>query len=166
MDQKHATAQQRQIKGLLNRLSDMNFCSTIASFEELYLQHHGQNLTSNISEQIIKALIETPNVLDRFILQYSTLVVALSSIETIDAEFGIYFLAALVDRLKRFSNVKATCVTFSKMLAFLYVLRLVPESLIVEVCESLLCPDPFINMEDGIKVEVVLVLIKGCDWLS
>ena len=158
----HATAQQRQIKGLLNRLSDMNFYSIVTSVEELHSQHRDQKFVQDISEQIIQSLIETPNVLDGFILQYSTLVTAFSSLDNMGANFSAHFVATLMNSFISLSETRTISVTFAKMLAFLYTLQLIPESFVVEVSTSLLSPTPFVSdMSDEIKIEVLLALIKS-----
>lgn len=159
----NTASQSRQVKGLLNRLSNLNFLPIISSFVELYSQYPRHELTNLISEQILSSIIETPNVLDQFILQYSSLVVVLSSTGIIGVDFGTYFVASLMGKLKQLSSVKATSIALTTMLAQLYSLQLINEMLILEFGKFLLSPSSFIE-DNEIRVEVLLRLITSINY--
>ncbi|KAF9490462.1 ARM repeat-containing protein [Pleurotus eryngii] len=81
---------QKQLKGLLNRVSEQNVISILDTIEGIYRDHRRNDVTRTITDFIIRGITDHSSLLDSFVVLYATLVSALHKI--IGIEFAAYFV--------------------------------------------------------------------------
>ncbi|GJJ08265.1 hypothetical protein Clacol_002475 [Clathrus columnatus] len=86
----------RQLKGLLNRLSEPNLTSIVNSIEEVYREHPKHDVTSSLTQLIIDSIALHSSHLDAFVILHATLVGSLYKLMGID--FAAHFVQTLNDK--------------------------------------------------------------------
>jgi nucleolar MIF4G domain-containing protein 1 len=76
----------RQIKGLLNRISEQNIATILQSVGELFQKHKRHDLTSALAKFIIDGVSSHSSLLDSFVVIYAAFVSGLHKI--VGLEFG------------------------------------------------------------------------------
>ncbi|KAF5391624.1 hypothetical protein D9757_002400 [Collybiopsis confluens] len=84
----------RQVKGLLNRMSEQNIASILDSIEEIYRNHRRQDVTSTITSLIIDGISSHSTLLDSYVVLYAAFVSSLRKV--LGIEFAAYFLQNVV----------------------------------------------------------------------
>lgn len=82
--------------GLLNKLSEANIESIIAEVEGLYREWSRNEVTTTVTDMIIKIISDRANLLDSFVILYATFVAALYKLK--GADLGGQFLQTAVNR--------------------------------------------------------------------
>ncbi|KAH8829344.1 hypothetical protein DL96DRAFT_1708486 [Flagelloscypha sp. PMI_526] len=90
----------RQLKGLLNRLSEQNMTVILDGVEEAYRQHRRADVTSALSSLIIDGLASHALLLDSYVVLHAALVSSLHKI--IGPEFAAYFVQSTVSSYEKF----------------------------------------------------------------
>ncbi|KIK62995.1 hypothetical protein GYMLUDRAFT_163506 [Collybiopsis luxurians FD-317 M1] len=84
----------RQLKGLLNRMSEQNIASILDSVEEIYRNHRRHDVTSTITTLIIDGISSHSTLLDSYVVLYAAFVSSLHKI--VGIEFSAYFTQNVV----------------------------------------------------------------------
>ena len=96
-DQSAETIQlKRQMKGLLNRLSEANLAGIVSTIEQLYLSHSRHTMQGVINSLIMDALIVDVQSPERLVMEHCVLIAALHA--NVDVQVGAQFLEAVVRR--------------------------------------------------------------------
>jgi nucleolar MIF4G domain-containing protein 1 len=96
----------RQVKGLLNRLSEANLLSILQSLEDLYTRNPRQHVTSSLIELLV-GLVSDPSILnDTFLILHAGFAEAVYKI--IGTDFGAQLLEKIVGFIDRFRSSSAT----------------------------------------------------------
>ncbi|KAG8908339.1 suppressor of glycerol defect [Tulasnella sp. 403] len=90
----------RQLKGLLNKLSDQNIGLILGDIENLYRENIRNDVTACITDLIITSISNHSSLLDSFVILHGALVASLHRV--IGVEFAAYFVQTLVDTYERF----------------------------------------------------------------
>lgn len=89
----------KQLKGLLNRMSEQNLSSIIESIEELYRNNRRHDVTSSITNLIVEGISSHSMLLDSYVVLHAALISSLHKI--IGIEFAAYFLQNVVRDYER-----------------------------------------------------------------
>ncbi|KAL5485817.1 SGD1 [Sanghuangporus weigelae] len=92
----------RQLKGLLNRLSEQNIDSILKEIESLYRSHRRHDITSTLSNLIIEGTCSHSILLDTYVALHAGLVACLHKI--IGVELAAYFVQNVVSTFERHYN--------------------------------------------------------------
>ncbi|PKC09751.1 hypothetical protein RhiirA5_356315 [Rhizophagus irregularis] len=91
---------QRQLQGLLNRLSESNIESIIMNIDELYQKFTRHDVTSTITSLVLNSITSRSTLLDQFVILYATLIAAFYKIIGID--FCAHFVQEMVEEFERY----------------------------------------------------------------
>jgi nucleolar MIF4G domain-containing protein 1 len=89
-----------------NRLSEANLESILAEVEKLFGDYSRNDVTTTLTKQVIEMIGSKTNLLDSFVVLYSTLVGALHRV--VGLEFGAHFLQTLVKQYHDLSSSAAS----------------------------------------------------------
>ncbi|KAL5526754.1 SGD1 [Sanghuangporus sanghuang] len=92
----------RQLKGLLNRLSEQNIDSILKEIESLYRSHRRHDITSTLTNLIIEGTCSHSILLDSYVALHAGLVACLHKI--IGVELAAYFVQNVVATFERHYN--------------------------------------------------------------
>ncbi|KAJ3570486.1 hypothetical protein NP233_g4365 [Leucocoprinus birnbaumii] len=110
----------KQLKGLLNRMSEQNLASIIDSIEELYRNNRRHDVTSGITNLVIEGISSHSILLDSYVVLHAALISSLHKI--IGVEFAAYFLQNVVKDYERhhheLANSDSTTPVISSVLVF------------------------------------------------
>ncbi|KIP05858.1 hypothetical protein PHLGIDRAFT_107708 [Phlebiopsis gigantea 11061_1 CR5-6] len=84
----------RQLKGLLNRMSEQNIGSILDSAEDLYRAHRRYDVTSTLTTLIVDGISSHSMLLDQYVVLHAALVASLHKI--IGVEFAAHFVQSVV----------------------------------------------------------------------
>ncbi|KAI8335059.1 hypothetical protein BC941DRAFT_431140 [Chlamydoabsidia padenii] len=90
---------QRQLQGLLNKLSESNMESILLDIEKLYSDYSRNDVNTIITELILTSIAQKSNLLDSFVITYATIVGSLYRL--IGIEFVAYFVQTLVETFEK-----------------------------------------------------------------
>ncbi|CAG8561932.1 29116_t:CDS:10, partial [Gigaspora margarita] len=169
---------QRQLQGLLNRLSESNIENIIMSIKELYDKHIRHDVVSTLTKLVLNMISSKTVLLDQFVILYAAFVAALY--KTIGIDFyvhGIFFLfikganfvQALVEEFEgfhsQFNRSKDTkdidynggkeCINLVVLISELYNFRVVSCILIYDIIRVFV-----IDLTD-LNVELLLKIIRS-----
>ncbi|KAK7050892.1 suppressor of glycerol defect [Paramarasmius palmivorus] len=85
----------KQLKGLLNRMSEQNIGSIVDSIEEVYRNQRRHDVTSTLTSLIIDGICSHSSLLDSYVVLYAAFVSSLYKI--IGIEFAAYFVQNVVN---------------------------------------------------------------------
>ncbi|PCH42403.1 hypothetical protein WOLCODRAFT_132368 [Wolfiporia cocos MD-104 SS10] len=89
----------RQLKGLLNRMSEQNIASIIDGVEEIHRNHRRHDVTSTLTTLIVDGISAHSILLDSYVELHATFVSALHKL--IGVEFAAYFVQHVVASYER-----------------------------------------------------------------
>lgn len=84
----------RQLKGLLNRMSEQNMATILDSIEETYRKSRRHDVTSTLTTLVIDGISSHSTLLDSYVVLYAAFVSSLHKI--IGVEFAAYFVQNVV----------------------------------------------------------------------
>ncbi|KXN88612.1 Suppressor of glycerol defect protein 1 [Leucoagaricus sp. SymC.cos] len=84
----------KQLKGLLNRMSEQNLSSIIDSIEDLYRNNRRHDVTSSITNLVIEGISSHSMLLDSYVVLHAALISSLHKI--IGVEFAAHFVQNVV----------------------------------------------------------------------
>ncbi|TCD69365.1 suppressor of glycerol defect [Steccherinum ochraceum] len=90
----------RQLKGLLNRLSEQNIASILEGIEEIYRNNRRHDVTSTITGLIVDGISAHSILLDSYVVLHAALVSALHKL--IGVEFAAHFVQTVVANYEKF----------------------------------------------------------------
>ncbi|KAF8525807.1 hypothetical protein BU17DRAFT_74234 [Hysterangium stoloniferum] len=165
-DAERLMALTRQMNGLLNRLSEQNIASIIASFEELYRKHPRNDVSSTLTKLIIDGISSHSSHLDAFVVLHASLVASLHKI--IGVGFAGPFIQSLIEAYEqqycalRSDDILAMadeqkgkeCLNLVVLLSELYNFQVVSCVLLYDVLRGLL------DKLDEFDVELLLKIVR------
>ncbi|KAK0223272.1 hypothetical protein IW262DRAFT_1458274 [Armillaria fumosa] len=89
----------RNVKGLLNRMSEQNLSSILDGVEEQYRKHRRHDVTSTITTLIIEGISSHSSLLDSYVVLHAAFVSSLHKI--VGIEFAAYFIQTLVSSYEK-----------------------------------------------------------------
>ncbi|KAK0204844.1 hypothetical protein DFS33DRAFT_1373461 [Desarmillaria ectypa] len=89
----------RNLKGLLNRMSEQNLSSILDGVEEQYRKHRRHDVTSTITALIIDGISSHSSLLDSYVVLHAAFVSSLHKI--VGIEFAAYFVQTLVSSYEK-----------------------------------------------------------------
>ncbi|TFK70346.1 MIF4G-domain-containing protein [Pluteus cervinus] len=145
----------RQLKGLLNRMSEQNIASILDSTEEVYRNNRRHDVTSTITDLIIDGVASHSSLLDSFVVLHAAFVASLHKL--IGIEFAAYFVQTVVALYeKHYSEVQVPvdsdpsdqeethgkeCSNLMVLLSELYNFQVISATLIYDLIRGLLNGD-------------------------
>ncbi|KAI9301318.1 hypothetical protein BJ944DRAFT_243383 [Cunninghamella echinulata] len=90
---------QKQLQGLLNKLSESNMENILLDIEKLYTDYPRNDVNSTVTELILNSISQKSNLLDSFVITYATIVGSLYRL--IGIEFAAYFVQTLVESFEK-----------------------------------------------------------------
>lgn len=145
----------KQIKGLLNRVSESNISSIVNELDSLYLHHSRSIVNSVITQAIIESIALQGRLNEQFLIVHAALVAALY--RTVGLEFGAYFVQTLVENFDKYYQDDASGkepVNVLALLSQIYTFQVVSCRLIYDFIKMLL---------DGINEPKTELLLKIVD---
>lgn len=160
---------QKQVKGLLNRLSLGNFESIATSMEALYGTHPRRLVTEIITDLVLTAITSQPHLLDSFVLVFAALIATLGHL--VGVEFAAFVLQRCVEILTE-ENSKVSVrqmeeevdgptparivMNLTVFLSFLYDLQIVSNKVIGDLIQEA------VDRLNELDTEVILKLVRNC----
>ncbi|XP_028720023.1 nucleolar MIF4G domain-containing protein 1 [Peromyscus leucopus] len=146
----------KQVKGLINRLSEPNMASISGQLEELYMAHSRKHMTDTLTSALMDACVTASAMPSRLMMEHVLLVSILH--HTVGIEVGACFLEAVV---KKFDDVykdggegKELDNLFT-MIAHLYNFHVVQSLLIFDILKKLV--GTFTEKD----IELILLMLKN-----
>ncbi|ORX58919.1 ARM repeat-containing protein, partial [Hesseltinella vesiculosa] len=91
---------QRQLQGLLNKLSESNMEMILVDIEKLYGVYPRHDVNTTVTELILTSISQKANLLDSFVILYATIVASLYRL--IGIEFAAHFVQTLVESFEKY----------------------------------------------------------------
>ncbi|XP_046858976.1 nucleolar MIF4G domain-containing protein 1-like isoform X2 [Xenia sp. Carnegie-2017] len=148
----------KQIKGLLNRLSESNISTVSGQIEHLYMTNSRNELNEILSDLLMESCIVKTAMPDGLLREHVMLIAVLNC--RVGSEIGAYLLQKLVMQFDKFhSNVTSSRESKEinnvvTLLAFFYCFKIVDCVLIYDIFRSLV--DKF----EETDIELLLLLIR------
>ncbi|KAF5382190.1 hypothetical protein D9615_004440 [Tricholomella constricta] len=96
----------RQLKGLLNRMSEQNMATILDSIESIYREHRRNDVTTTLTTLVIDSIASHSSQLDSYVVLYAAFVSSLHKI--VGVEFAATFVQNVVSSYERhFSTTQA-----------------------------------------------------------
>ncbi|KAF8656241.1 hypothetical protein AX16_002677 [Volvariella volvacea WC 439] len=166
----------RQLKGLINRMSEQNLGSILDSIEEMYRNHRRNDVTTTITTLIIDAIASHSSLLDSFVVLHAAFIASLHRL--VGIEFVAYFIQTVIALYEKyFSEVEShgavpnstnnelgdgtnapgkECTNLVVLLSELYNFQVISAVLIYDIIRALLDGDL-----TEIKVELLLKITRN-----
>ncbi|KAG7451246.1 uncharacterized protein BT62DRAFT_926904 [Guyanagaster necrorhizus] len=90
----------RNLKGLLNRMSEQNLASILDGIEEQYRKHRRHDVTSTITALIVEGISVHSSLLDSYVVLHAAFVSSLHKV--VGIEFAAYFVQTLVSSYEKY----------------------------------------------------------------
>ncbi|XP_053527880.1 nucleolar MIF4G domain-containing protein 1 isoform X2 [Artibeus jamaicensis] len=147
---------QKQVQGLINRLSEPNLPSISGQLEELYMGHSRKDMSDTLTGVILSACAPDWPAPSRLVMEHVLLVSVLHC--TVGIEVGAHFLEAVVRRFDgayRAGCKGRECDNLLTIVAHLYGFRVVQSLLVLDLLRRLV--GTFTERD----VELVLLLLRN-----
>ncbi|KAG7488473.1 hypothetical protein MATL_G00034590 [Megalops atlanticus] len=128
----------RNVKGLVNRLSEPNLASISSQLEELYMSHSRKDMNDTLTEVLLAACVTPALMPDRLLMEHVLLVSILH--HTVGLEVGAQFLETVVRRFEevyKSSSEGKECDNLVAIVAHLYNFHVVHALLIFDILKKL-----------------------------
>lgn len=99
----------RQLKGLLNKLSEPNIATILGNIEALYREHRRNDVTTSITSFIIEVVSTHSALLDSHVILHAALVSSLH--RTVGAEFAASFVQSVVSSYEHHYNALVSAIS-------------------------------------------------------
>ncbi|XP_028404670.1 nucleolar MIF4G domain-containing protein 1-like [Dendronephthya gigantea] len=149
----------KQVKGLLNRLSESNISTVSGQLEELYMSNSRNELNMIISDLLMEACVSPSLMPEGLLREHIMLIAVLNSL--IGSEVGSFLLQKLAVQFKKFHSASEDGNNDGKeinnivtLLAFLYSFKVIDCALIYDIFRELVAK---FHEKD---IELLLLLIK------
>ncbi|TTG32353.1 Nucleolar MIF4G domain-containing protein 1 [Bagarius yarrelli] len=130
----------RNLKGLINRLSEANMSSISGQVEDMYMSNSRKDMNQVLTEILMAACVTPALMPDRLLMEHMLLVSVLH--HTVGLEVGAHFLEAVVrrfDETQRDGSVEGKeCSNLASMMAHMYNFQVVHSLLLFDVLRRLL----------------------------
>jgi nucleolar MIF4G domain-containing protein 1 len=151
----------RQLKGLLNRLSESKFANIVHEVEAVYGSNARQRVTTVLIDLLMALLCDKSPLMDTFIILHAGFAAAIYKV--IGSHFGAQLLERIVTDFERLyqaelaeSSGSKECTNLIALLAELYTFQLVGSNVIFD------CIRVFLADFSELNTELLLKLIKNC----
>ncbi|KIY66079.1 ARM repeat-containing protein [Cylindrobasidium torrendii FP15055 ss-10] len=154
----------RNLKGLLNRMSEQNLAGILESVEDLYRRNSRNDVTSSLTSLIIEGIASHDLLLDSYVVLHAAFIAALYKIMGVD--FAASFVQSIVENyethyaaLDRSDDDKKgkECSNLLVLLAELYNFQVISCVLVYDLIRTLLADDTL----NETNVELLLKLIRS-----
>ncbi|ODV91754.1 hypothetical protein CANCADRAFT_75480 [Tortispora caseinolytica NRRL Y-17796] len=147
----------RQIKGILNKLSESNIWTIATNLNNLYMDNPRQTTTENISQLILDSVKQSAVVNDSFVLLYAGLVSCLYRLQGL--EFAAHFVQTAVESFLSQHAIADSRAAGNSLLviAALYSLHVVSSTLIYDITRML------VSDINELNTELLLKLLRVTD---
>lgn len=128
----------RNVKGLVNRLSEANIASISSQLEELYMSCSRKDMNDTLTEVLLAACVTPTLMPDRLLMEHILLVSVLH--HTVGLEVGAHFLETVVrefDKLYKNSKEGKECDNLIAIVSHLYNFQVVHSVLIFDILKHL-----------------------------
>lgn len=98
----------RQLKGLLNKLSEQNIATILGNIDALYREHRRHDVTTSITSFVIEVVSAHSALLDSHVILHAALISSLHRI--IGAEFAASFVQSVVSSYEHHYSVHASAI--------------------------------------------------------
>lgn len=150
----------RQMKGLLNRLSEANLLSIMKDFEGMYRLHPRQDVTSTLLDLLMGLLCDPTSLQDTFIILHAGFIAALYRI--IGADFGAQTISRVDCEIAELYQLRAQNEGNGKklnnlvnLLAQLYNFKVIGSSLVYDFIRL------FIEDLSEVNAELLLKIVRS-----
>ncbi|XP_035866968.1 nucleolar MIF4G domain-containing protein 1 isoform X1 [Phyllostomus discolor] len=146
---------QKQVQGLINRLSEPNLASINGQLEELYMRHSRRDVSDTLTRAVLSACAPDWAAPGRLVMEHVLLVSVLH--RTVGIEVGAHFLEAVVRRFDgayRAGGAGKECDNLLTVVAHLYGFRVVQSLLVFDLLRKL------VGTFSEKDVELVLLLLR------
>ncbi|KAI0316061.1 armadillo-type protein [Amylostereum chailletii] len=170
-DSEEAIKLSRQLKGLLNRLSEQNISGILDEIEEIYRKHRRHDVTEKLTDLIINGISSHSSLLDSYVVLHAALISSLHKI--VGVEFAASFVQNVVASYEKHYSLMLTstdnpnevveddsrgkeCSNLIVLLSELYNFQVISCVLVYDVIRTLL------NAElTELNVELLLKLLRS-----
>ncbi|XP_042366601.1 nucleolar MIF4G domain-containing protein 1 [Plectropomus leopardus] len=146
----------RNVKGLLNRLSEPNMASISGQLEELYMSHSRKDMNDTLTEVLLAACVTSALMPDRLLMEHVLLVSVLH--HSVGLEVGAHFLETAVrkfDEVYKNSTENKECDNLVAIVGHLYNFQVVHSGLIFDILKLLV--GAFTEKD----IELVLLVLRN-----
>ncbi|KAG6856902.1 hypothetical protein H0H87_012483 [Tephrocybe sp. NHM501043] len=137
----------RQLKGLLNRMSEQNMSSILDNIEAIYRENRRNDVTTSLTTLIINGISSHSSLLDSYVVMYAAFVSSLHKI--VGIEFAAYFVQNVVSSYERHFGALQTapmeeedsgkeCSNLIVLLSELYNFQVISSVLVFDIIRGLL----------------------------
>ncbi|PPQ83433.1 hypothetical protein CVT25_007024 [Psilocybe cyanescens] len=156
----------KQLKGLLNRMTEQNIASIIDSFEGVYREHRRNDVTSTLTTLIISGISSHSSLLDSYVVLHAAFVSSLHKV--VGVEFAAHFVQAVVasyehhyeqfrsDTSKAAENDGKECSNLLVLISELYNFQVISAVLVFDIIRALLSE----NLTE-FTVELLLKIVRN-----
>lgn len=146
----------RNVKGLLNRLSEPNMASITGQLEDMYMNRSRKDMNDTLTEVLLAACVTPTLMPDRLLMEHVLLVSVLH--HAIGLEVGAQFLETVVrkfDEIYKSPSEGKECDNLIAIIAHLYNFQVVHSLLIFDILKLLV--DAFTEKD----IELVLFVLRN-----
>nr|XP_003469485.3 nucleolar MIF4G domain-containing protein 1 isoform X1 [Cavia porcellus] len=146
----------KQVKGLINRLSEPNMAFISGQLEELYMAHSRKDMSDTLTATLMDACVTSSTMPSRLMMEHVLLVSILH--HTVGIEVGACFLEAVVrkfDDVYRNGGEGKECDNLFIIVAHLYNFHVVQSLLIFDILKKLV--ETFTEKD----IELILLMLKN-----
>ncbi|XP_048196494.1 nucleolar MIF4G domain-containing protein 1 [Perognathus longimembris pacificus] len=146
----------KQVKGLINRLSEPNMASISGQLEELYMTHSRKDMSDTLTAALLGACVTTSAMPSRLMMEHVLLVSILH--HTVGIEVGACFLEAVVrkfDHVYKSGGEDKECDNLFTIIAHLYNFHVVQSLLVFDILKKLI--GTFTEKD----IELILLMLKN-----
>ncbi|KAH9481342.1 Suppressor of glycerol defect protein 1 [Psilocybe cubensis] len=156
----------RQLKGLLNRMTEQNIASIVDSFEGVYREHRRNDVTSTTTTLIINGISSHSSLLDSYVVIYAAFVSSLYKV--VGIEFAAHFVQATVSSYEqRYKELRSSvstdienngkeCSNLLVLISELYNFQVVSAVLVFDIIRALLADEL-----TEVSVELLLKIVRN-----
>ncbi|XP_001373162.3 nucleolar MIF4G domain-containing protein 1 [Monodelphis domestica] len=146
----------KNVKGLINRLSEPNMASISGQLEELYMANSRKDMNDTLTDVLMNACVTEAVMPARLMMEHVLLVSILH--HTVGIEVGAHFLEAVVkkfDELHKTGSEGKECDNLFAIIAHLYNFHVVQSLLIFDILKRLV--GTFTEKD----IELILLMLKN-----
>ncbi|XP_022241733.1 nucleolar MIF4G domain-containing protein 1-like isoform X2 [Limulus polyphemus] len=149
----------KQVKGLLNRLSESNLKPISSAVEDLYMSHSRNDMNETLTALISEAIIQPFLTPERLVMEHAMLVVLLHA--NVGTEVGAHFLQSLATKFNVLLNSGPDhgqgkeCDNLLALIAHLYNFKVTHSVLIYDILRCLA------NHFKEKDIELILLILKS-----
>ncbi|KAK1172001.1 nucleolar MIF4G domain-containing protein 1-like [Acipenser oxyrinchus oxyrinchus] len=151
---------ERNVKGLLNRLTEHNMASISSQLEELYMSRSRKDMNDTMTDILLAACVTPALMPERLLLEHVLLVSILH--HTVGLEVGAHFLEKVVRKFEEHYQVGSEgkeCDNLIAIIAHLYNFHVVHSLLVFDILKKL--TKAFTEKD----IELILFLLKNVGFL-